>query len=331
MKHIAFITLAILLFMLSLSSCTHRPVIGNKLDLALSHDQDNPLTNELVSNQTGLALPDSWSFKRSDNEIEPGDVAFTLFDLKNNNGTGQGFVQYRKTQSKVSAYKAAEWYEGISDSEKDRILYPTTIDGRQAYVLSSITKKDGFDTRAAIIPGKNSGINIVWLLADARYFTDNPEVPYSIFNSYKDKPEDYSYRRVAKGMWFECDDGAWHWSNDYHDGFYIADGKKVKLNSLIGIRSGNDYESVRDLYGADAELDISPFSPTINIADGSYQADAIGMTSNGFYKITYLFERNNNKYILYLGVDIEDTYKPPEELHEIPEIIEALNGYIHID
>lgn len=328
MKNSLALMLVVFTLTLLSTSCS-RYVIRAPIDL----DPMPKHTNALVKTMTRLELPDGWVFTRDDQKTKEGATAWVLFDFKDNVGNVSGFVQYKKTNARVSALAAGKWYAGVSKSQTDIELHSTMIGGREAYIMKSRMRNPERDCMAALIPGTGSGFDIIWMSADPGFFQNHAEVAYGVFASHRDESKSYSYRRVTKGMRFQCDDGDWSWSNDYHDGFYILNGKAVKVRCLIGLRTGDEFDSVRGTYEDGIAFDVPEFDPMIEIAGEQYRAEAIGTIpgEKEYYKISYLFERKGRKYVLFLGVNRNDTDRPPEEIHQIPEIVDALNNCISFD
>ncbi len=139
-------------------------------------------SNMVVVRQVRMALPEGWRFTTK-NDNDPKEILFRIKDTGSD--TVMGALRYNSFDFPVAVSRAAPLYADKTMGEfSDREIAKTEIDGRESYVIQG-TWKDEKQRASALIQQGQRGISEITLAADMGYFAREPNVAYTIFNSYQ--------------------------------------------------------------------------------------------------------------------------------------------------
>jgi hypothetical protein len=316
---------------LPLSACTSALTIREPIVMRNYSPDSYSESNLLIVNQVRMALPEGWRFKARKKE-NAEDILFFIKDTGSNTVSG-GFRYHRFDFSIAISQVLPAYIKNTMGDLSDKELAKTEIDGREAYIFQGTSKGDSQRASAFIQQG-TQGISEITLFADLGYFTRDPSIAYTIFNSYQFMPRGISERRL-KGMFsFKCDDGLMRWYSDT-DGPWVSKGflASGKLDGSFVMLEIAEVKTARfsDFFKLD-QLSIKEFETVVHIAGKSFPAQAMGDESDKNVWVSYIFKHDGKHYRMEVYRSIENSkVADVRKLHEEPEIRRALDTYFYFN
>jgi hypothetical protein len=318
---------------LVLPACSPALAVREPIAMSAFPADSYAASNMVIVGQVRMALPNGWRFKGT-KKGDPEDIRFFIRDTGSNTLTGA--LRHTHFDFPVAAARVAEVYAQKAMSKfTDKEIRKAEIDGRESYVVQGTWGSEK-QRASALIQQGTQGISDITLLADPGYFTRDPQIAYTIFNSYKFMPMRMSERRIKGAFGFRCHDGSLSWFDDADapwesKGYYVS-GRLGGEFVVLGITQVSTTR-FPDFFKMD-KFGIPEFSTDIHFAGQSYAARAIGNVSEErkSVRVIYLFKHAGTDYRMEvyrarLPLPAEDA----KRIHEDPEIRRALDEYFYFD
>lgn len=299
------------LIFLSFCVCS---IVGQDGSIYLSnyHDQSFIDANRVIVFQTGLSIPEGWTF--SDTDSDDPDEKFFSFSDKNEVVYGSFYYYSLDDDITISAMKLAEFYEKnyFKPKYKNIKIYDTRIDGDKAQIMTATHKENGWDRFTLLIPEGGNNFNEITLIADKDYLFTNPEIAYKIFESYAYAKKGVNERTIKGAISFKATTSDWRWYDDKDDlGFYVKGEVDEKL-MLIALSQTNYMTLDELLDGYDFDDIVFPrFTKTLNIGGRIITFEGVGIIEDEFSKYWMIPTDQSlfdDPYMLYLGIEGDDKY-----------------------
>ncbi|MFP4014519.1 MAG: hypothetical protein ACLFVQ_10565 [Chitinispirillaceae bacterium] len=328
----------LLLSVLALTGCAPKVLMKESISLKQYYDSEYHSTNRLVAFQTGLSLPDGWTFSKP---LEK-DYETVVFRFDDGEGFIKGLYQYFRTDVEdISPLKLARHMALTEEDKYDKSLHKVYVDSKEAYLVTSKQREtdlDFFD--CYIVEGSN--YNLIRLYSEPGYLFKNPEVAYKVFFSYKFEKKGVNIRFSSTLPGFQCLDGNWRWYDDYS-----SSGEKLKSPGGYGLVTTQDspyrcflaveastHSDVRkhlaQFYSLNqSSYDVEKFDTPVTFAGKEFEAEGIGRTADEYGYAELALILNNNGENIFLRIrgkredfDLEDA----EDLLSEEFIVNSLSG-----
>ena len=298
--------------------------------------------NELVFMQSRLVIPDGWWFERRDpNEASENNGVKTVQVFRFGDGVNNisGAFYYTTMPNLVGAIEPQSlmkvYTKKVIRNVRQKEAHPTTIDGESSYVITGVTKEEGWDYMGALVPEENA-FNLIMLLSDPGTLGNHPEVGFRIFGSYAYEKEGTSRRGGTGLIQFNCPNNYWAWYDDWKAGpirgYFVIDNpdRDTPIGS-IGVARVDvaSLEALRPQFVEFKETVVGPeFDVTLPV--GKAMVTGRGLVTRSETRLIsayYFLPVAGNNHLVMVDHDEGATDRDPATLHEWPVFTEALTRY----
>ncbi len=298
--------------------------------------------NELVFMQSRLVIPDGWWFERhdpSEASANGGVQTVQLFRFGDGVDNVSGAFYYTTMtglQGAIDPQSLMKVYtKKVIRKVRQKEAHPTTIDGESSFVITGMTKHEGWDYMGALVP-ENTAFNLVMLLSDPGTLDNHPEIGFRIFNSYTYEKEGVSRRGASGLIRFDCADSDWAWYDDWRAGpirgyFVIDNPERETPIGTIGVArvEASSLEALRPQFAEFKETPIGPeFDVTLPVGKATVTGRGLVTRSeNRLISAYYFLPVAGTNHLIMVDHDEGATDRDPTTLHEWPLFTEALTRY----
>lgn len=332
---VSFLRMATLLAM---TSCTsYEMIVREPMSLAPYSADKNVEANMVAVSHIRMALPEGWTFKRNLTKKDDESVLFGIQD--DSTGKVMGSFRYHHFDYAVSLPRLAQGYGKLAMTGFiDKEAFATSVDNHDAYLLRGKKEDTGLERMSLLVLDGPEDVHDISLASvESNYFTSNPQVANTIFNSYKIVSWDLSERRLKGSFSFRCDDGSMHWGNDKNDqihskGFSVG-GPLGRDYLIVGISqvSTKRFERFLNL----ARVNIPEFETEVRFAGTTYKARAVARDGREKDKLAtsyFIFDHAGQTYALDIYRKFEENREMDiKTMHTDEAITRVLDTYFYFN
>lgn len=324
--------------LLSIASCTsYEMIVREPMSLAPYSADKNVEANMVAVSHIRMALPEGWTFKRSSTKKDDEPILFEIQD--DNKGKVVGSFRYHHFDYAVSLPRLAQGYGKLAMTGLiDKEAFATSVDNHDAYLLRGKKEDTGLERMSLLVLDGPEDVHDISLASvESNYFTSNPQVANTIFNSYKIVPWDLSERRIKGSFSFRCDDGSMRWIDDEKT-LFLSKGFSVGgplgrdyLMVAISQVSTKRFERFLNL----ARFNIPEFETEVRFAGTTYKARAVAHDGREKGKGAwsyFIFDHAGQTYALDIFRKFEENREMDiKTMHTDEAITRVLDTYFYFN